>query len=111
MIGIYGLLSSDVAARTREIGVRIALGANRLDVLGAILRRGAIVTLSGTAFGAAIALVLGKSTVLPLGGLSIADGGVVSAAAGILLAVAGVACYIPARRASAVDPVLTLRQD
>jgi len=111
MIGIYGLLSSDVAARTREIGVRIALGANRIDVLGAILRRGAVVTLCGIGFGATIALVLGKIALLPLGDLSIVDAGVVSAAVGVLIAVAGVACYVPARRASAVDPLLALRQD
>lgn len=110
-VGLYGLVSYSVSQRTNEIGVRIALGAKRSDVLRIILRQGLTPALAGTAVGAAAALVLSRAIKELLYGISPFDPSSFLTAAAILILVAVVACYIPARRAMSVDPITALRHE
>ncbi|MBX7183998.1 MAG: ABC transporter permease [Vicinamibacteria bacterium] len=109
-IGLYGLMAYQVAQRSREIGVRMALGAQGRDVLSLILRRGARLTLIGLAFGLAAAFGLGRSISSMLYGVNPTDPLSFSGAAVLLLAVALVASYLPARRATRANPVTVLHQ-
>ncbi len=110
-VGIYGLLSQVVGGRTRELGVRIALGASRGDVVRLVLGRGLALTLFGIAIGLFAALALGRVLSSLLFEVSATDGASFAATAVILLAVAVVACYVPARRAASVDPTEALRAE
>jgi putative ABC transport system permease protein len=110
-VGLFGLMAYSVAQRTREIGVRIALGARRLDVVSMIIGRGlrlvSIGLVLGLGAGAACSRVM-SSLLFGLGAFDVmAFGGVTL----LLLAVALAACYLPARRASNVDPLVALRQE
>ncbi len=109
-IGVYGVLSYTVAQRTREIGVRLALGAPRARLVREVVTRGVGGALLGVAIG--VVAALGASHVLAavLVGVSARDPAVFTAVAALLSAVATAAAWIPARRASRVDPALTLRQ-
>ena len=110
-IGIYGVIAHSVAQRTREIGVRMALGAAPRDALWMVVRRGAWLTLAGLLLGTLSALATTRLFSGLLYGVSAHDP-VVFAAGGILLAVvATLACYLPARRATRVDPTVALRAD
>jgi predicted permease len=111
MVGLYGLLSYQVAQRTREIGVRIALGARRADVLRMIVERGLILTFVGIAIGVAGALALGGFLKTLLFGVSATSPWVFASVAGVLLAVALLASIVPARRAMRADPVMALRAE
>ena len=111
MIGLYGLLSYQVAQRTREIGVRLALGARRADVLAMIVRRGLLLTVAGLAIGAAGALGLSRFLKTLLFGVTPTSPWVYAAVGGVLLAVAILASLIPARRAMRADPVMALRSE
>jgi putative ABC transport system permease protein len=110
-IGIYGVLSGSVAERTREIGVRTALGASRKGILSLILRQGLSLTGAGVVLGLAGAYVATRVIETLLFGVSRLDPvtylGVVLLLAGTAL----VACWLPARRASLVDPAITLRAE
>lgn len=108
-IGIYGVMSCAVAARTREIGIRIALGANARDVLLQTLRQGAALALLGVAIGAFAAFGLARLMRSLLFGVSAADPSIYLGVAALLLGAALLACYVPARRATRVDPVAALR--
>jgi ABC-type antimicrobial peptide transport system permease subunit len=110
-IGLYGLLSYEVARRTREIGIRMALGAERADVLRAIGQRGIRVTLVGLAAGIAASLALTRFLSSLLFGVSADDLQTFAVVAAILVAVALLASYIPARRATKVDPMIALRYE
>ncbi|HEY1339859.1 MAG TPA: ABC transporter permease [Bryobacteraceae bacterium] len=110
-IGLYGVRAYTVARRTREIGIRMALGADRTDTLRLILREGAVVTAVGTAFGLALSLALGKGLSSFLFEVSGVDAAVFTAAPALLGAVSLVACYLPARRAAQVDPMVALRSE
>jgi ABC-type antimicrobial peptide transport system permease subunit len=110
-IGIYGVMAYSVTQRTREIGIRLALGASRRSILSWLLRQGMRLTLIGVALGLVGALVLGRllrgllfgiapTDVITYGGLTL-----------LLAAVALLACYIPARRATQVDPLVALRYE
>jgi putative ABC transport system permease protein len=110
-IGIYGILSGSVTERTREIGVRAALGATRLDILGLILRQGMTLTCIGLAIGLCAALVAARALDAMLFGISWLDRLTYFGATMLLLAVSGVACFIPARRAASIDPMQALRTD
>ena len=110
-IGIYGVLSYVVTQRTREIGVRIALGASRGRVLGEVLRDGARLALLGFAVGIAGALACGRILASLLNEVKPSDPAVLAATAGLLAAVALVACYLPARRAARLDPMAALRHE
>jgi len=110
-IGIYGVVSYSVVQRTHEIGIRAALGATTGDVLRLILRGGML--MSGLGLFLGLAGVLGVTRLLAtlLFGVGSRDPLTIAAAAGTLAAVAMLACYVPARRASRVDPVVALRYE
>jgi putative ABC transport system permease protein len=110
-IGIYGVMSYSVRQRTREIGTRMALGASRGNILWLVMRDGIAVTGIGAALGLTGGLLAARSLAALLFGTSPADPATLGAAAAILLGVAMLACYIPARRATRVEPVRSLRSD
>ncbi len=111
LVGIYGVMSFFVAARTREIGVRMTLGARRADILGMILRQGALRTAAGVALGLVAALAAGGLVSGLLFGVSGRDPLVLAGVSALLAAAALTACYLPARRASRADPLAALRQE
>jgi putative ABC transport system permease protein len=109
--GTYGVIAYSVVQRTREIGVRVALGATPADVLTLVLRDGLLVATAGIATGTAIAL-LGSSVLTDmLFGVGRTDALTFAAAAAVLLLASAVATFVPARRATKVDPVIALRAD
>ena len=110
-IGIYGVVSYSVALRTREVGIRMALGAARRDVLRMVLRQGAGVVVAGLLFGSALSFVLGRFLSSLLFQVRPHDVGVTLLVAGALSFTALLANYIPARRASRVDPMVALRYE
>ena len=110
-VGLYGVLGYSVAQRTREIGVRMALGADQWNVRGLVLRQVAWMTLVGSTLGVITALVVGRSARSLLFGLDEYDPASVALAAAVLAAVALGAAYLPARRASLVDPLSALRAE
>jgi predicted permease len=111
MIGIYGVISYTVSQRQREIGIRLALGAQRGDVLQMLLRQGARTALVGVAIGIAAALGLTELMRNLLFGVSAQDPMTFAAVAALLILVALLASYIPARRAMLVDPIMALRYE
>ena len=110
-IGIYGLMHYFVVQRANEIGVRMALGARSLDVLALVLRQGMSLAAVGATLGILGAFALTRLLSGLLFGVTPTDPLTYAAAPAILLAVAALACWIPARRAAAIDPVRALRQD
>jgi predicted permease len=111
MIGLYGLVSYSISQRTRELGVRIALGASSRDVLRLVLGEGSRLAFIGVAFGLFAAFAMTGLMRSLLFGVSPADPLTFLAVAGLLIGVALTACYIPARRASRVDPMVVLRYE
>jgi predicted permease len=109
-VGLYGLLAYTVTGRQREIGVRMAIGASRSAVLRLILRQGMLLVCIGVGIGLALSLLIGRVFSRMLFGLSPADPVSLAGASFALLAVAFLACYLPALRASRMDPMKSLRQ-
>ena len=110
-IGMYGVLSGSVNERTREIGVRVALGASPRQIVALVFRQGMTLTIAGLAIGLAGALAAGRALAPLLFGISGSDPVTCAWVAAVLIAVAAVACWIPARRAAQVDPAITLRAE
>jgi len=110
-VGIYGVISYIVGQRTREIGVRIALGARRVDVLHLVLVEGAKMTAAGLLVGLAGAFALTRLVENLLFGVSTTDPITLAAVVFLLAAVSLLACYIPAHRATTVDPLIALRYE
>jgi putative ABC transport system permease protein len=108
-VGIYGVMNFAVAQRTNEFGVRMALGAKGANILSMVLREGGTLALIGMVFGFGGAYLVGRAMHSTLYGVSAMDIGSFSAAAFTLLVAALLACYIPARRAAKVDPMIALR--
>jgi len=108
-IGLYGLLSYEVVRRTREIGIRMALGAELLDVTRLIIARGITLTLVGLVVGGAGGLALTRLISSLLYGLTPTDPLTLGVVVAILVALGVAACYVPARRAARVDPAVALR--
>ena len=109
-VGVYGVVSYSVSQRTHEIGIRSALGAQRRNVLGMVLKQGMTMALIGTAIGIVLAFLLFRGLHSVLYGVVSTDLVTLAAVSSLLLAIAFVASYIPALRATQVDPVVALRE-
>jgi putative ABC transport system permease protein len=110
-VGTYGVMSQATSERTAEIGVRMALGARAKDVVGLVLRQGGALALGGVALGLLGAAVLTRGMRAMLYAVTPGDPLALGGAALLLIAAAGVACWVPARRATAVQPVEALRAE
>ena len=110
-MGVYGVMAYSVAERTREVGIRMALGARATDVLGMMLREGLLIVLLGVAVGIAGATVLSRVLAGLLYDVQPVDPVSFSVMAAVLLASATIACYLPARRATRVEPSAALRAE
>ena len=110
-VGIYGVLACLVTQRTREIGIRMALGARAADVVRLVLRDGMVPVAAGSVVGLAAALVVTRTVRTMLYGVTPLDPLSLAAAPVILAVVALAACYVPSRRAAAVDPLVALREE
>jgi putative ABC transport system permease protein len=110
-LGVYGVMAFSVTQRTPEIGLRIALGAVQAEVRNRILGEGLTLAVGGLALGAVGAYALGRAMQSTLFGIGAINLPVLLAVGTVLLATALLACYLPARRASAVDPMIALRQE
>jgi len=110
-VGIYGIVAYSVTERTHEIGVRVALGAQRRDVMAMVVGQGMTMTIVGAAIGVAASAALARLMSSLLFGVSAVDPATFVAIPLLLIAVALAACYVPARRATRVDPLQSLRAE
>jgi ABC-type antimicrobial peptide transport system permease subunit len=110
-IGLFGLMSYSVSRRTNEIGIRMALGAQRGDVLRLVMRESMILVVLGVVIGVAVALGTSRFVTTLLYGLAPTDALTLAGAVGLMVLVSALAGFLPARRASRVDPMVALRYD
>jgi ABC-type antimicrobial peptide transport system permease subunit len=110
-IGLFGLMSYSVSRRTNEIGIRMALGAQRQDVLRLVMRESMVLVVAGIAAGVAIALAASRSVEALLFGLPPTDAVSMTLAVAVMMLVSALAGYLPARRASRVDPMVALHYE
>ncbi|HLK52669.1 MAG TPA: FtsX-like permease family protein, partial [Candidatus Angelobacter sp.] len=110
-VGVYGVMSYSVSQRTHEIGIRMALGAQRGQILSLVGRQGILVVIAGLGIGLPLALGIGLLIRDFLIGIGAADPITYTSISLLLAAVAMVACFIPARRATRIDPMLALRNE
>jgi len=111
MVGLAGSLMRVVSERRQELAIRAALGASPARAIGAIMREGALLAALGIAIGLAVALALGRALGTLVRGVSPHDPATLAAVAALVAAASLAACYVPARRAAAVDPLVLLRSD
>lgn len=111
VVGIYGVIAYSVAQRTREIGIRVALGAQKKDVLKLVMKQGLLLTLVGTAIGVAVALMATRFLASLVFEVSTNDFYTFAAVSSLTVLVTLLACYLPARRAMKVDPMIALRYE
>jgi putative ABC transport system permease protein len=111
MVGVYGVMAYSVTRRTHEIGVRIALGAERGDVLAMVVGEGLVLALSGVAIGIALSLVLSRVLASFLFGVGPHDLATFATVSVALLAATCFASYVSARRATRIDPIRALRHE
>jgi ABC-type antimicrobial peptide transport system permease subunit len=109
--GIYGVMAYAISRRTREIGIRMAIGASPSQVLGLIARRALMLIGSGTIVGLAVAVAAGRFLERILYGVRASDPVTLAIVLSLMLAIAALACWIPARRAVRINPVTALRQE
>jgi putative ABC transport system permease protein len=109
--GVYSVLSAIMTARLREVGLRVALGASRTDIVRLVVGRGVAMTAAGLLVGLLVSLGAGGLLRRFLYGITPADPAAIAASAGLMMAAALLACYLPARRAAAADPVSVLRAE
>jgi ABC-type antimicrobial peptide transport system permease subunit len=110
-VGLFGLMSYSVARRTNEIGIRMALGAHARDVLRLVMRESLTLVAVGVVTGLAAAFAAGRLVQSLLYGLSPTDAPTIAISVAVMIAVAAFAGYLPARRASRVDPLIALRYE
>ena len=108
-LGLYGVISYAVSARTREIGIRLALGAHAANVRGLIIEQGMLLAALGLAVGLVVSLMATPVLQSTLVNLPATDPVTFAGVSALLIAIALVACYVPARRATRIDPMVTLR--
>jgi putative ABC transport system permease protein len=110
-VGVYGILAYSTTQKTHEIGIRMALGAEGADVVGMVVRTGLRLVVAGIAIGIAVSLVLGRVIGTQLVGVTAYDPPTLAATTLLLTTTAAIACWIPARRAARVDPMVALRYE
>jgi putative ABC transport system permease protein len=111
LTGLFGLMSQAVSRRTREIGIRMAVGARSRDLAGGILREGIMMVLPGIGIGLLTAFSLHQIFSSLISGIEPYDPWIIASAVTSLLVIAAVAAYVPARRALHIDPAVALRND
>jgi predicted permease len=109
--GVYGMLAYAISRRTREIGIRVAIGARRSNILQLVLRRAALIVATASVVGAALALTLGRFFTPILYGVSPKDPATYALALALMAAIAAIACFVPTRRALRIDPAVALRDE
>jgi putative ABC transport system permease protein len=111
VIGLYGLIAYSVARRTREIGIRMAIGARRSDVLSMVLRQGLALSLAGICIGGLVSIAVSRILAAGFVGIGDANPATFFVVPVLLFLVTMASCYVPAMRASHVDPMVALRYE